>query len=140
MCCDEVYYKLKSLWYLVLGLPNDFPEAKELAPNYHYTAGTIYYFSLRPGSPIPEPKVYIPVRHYARNDQEIAQGLEKAFRRQGWEHHAEDYIETIKSIFLRRSLNATTGVQTYISFSMKNGSIAIESYLNPGKEFRSAEH
>ena len=121
---------LKKLWYLVLGLPEDYPAEKELPVNGHATAGTIYYFSLRAGKYVPEPKVYIPVRHYASNDLKIAHGLSEAFGELGWNDHATSYIATLRRVFAHAKLQAKSGTQTYVSFSLKKGSIAIESYFN----------
>ena len=136
---DEIFHTLKQLWYLVLGLPEDFPITEQLAANDHETAGVIYYFSLRPGSQIPEPKLYIPVRHYARNDQEIADGIVEAFERLGWKRFAEDYVSSLRSFFPYRPLGARTGIQTYVAFSMKGGNVTIEPYLNPEIKSRSLD-
>lgn len=127
----NIYEALKQLWYLVLGLPPDYPIEQELIPNGHATAGTIYYFSLRVGHLVPEPKVYIPVRHYVSNDLKIAQGLSEAFSRLGWDEHATNYPDTLRRVFAEVKLQAKSGTQTYVSFSLKKGRIAIESYFNP---------
>jgi DMATS type aromatic prenyltransferase len=79
---------------------------------------------------VPEPKVYIPVRHYVANDFKIAEGLCEAFRRLGWDEHATGYLNTLRRVFADLNLQAKTGTQTCVSFSLKKGGIAIESYFN----------
>ncbi|RMJ26840.1 Dimethylallyl tryptophan synthase [Aspergillus sp. HF37] len=61
---------LDELWRTVF-LVND--EDAELPQNNHRTAGTIFNFELRPGKWFPEPKVYLPVRHYCDNDMQIGE-------------------------------------------------------------------
>ena len=46
----------------------------------HRTGGVLYNFEVRVGSPLPVPKVYIPVRHYARSDEHIMKVLGKYIR------------------------------------------------------------
>ena len=47
--------------------PSDpFPKKKRRA------TGLLYYLELRAGSSRPKSKVYLPVRHYAKNDDQIA--------------------------------------------------------------------
>lgn len=46
-----------------------------LSLNSHRTAGILYNFEIKPGCPLPVPKVYIPVRHNARSDSRVMQAL-----------------------------------------------------------------
>ena len=46
----------------------------------HRTGGILYNFEVRVGSPLPVPKVYIPVRHYARSDEHVMKVLGKYIR------------------------------------------------------------
>ncbi len=94
---------LKELWWLVLGLSDDVLETDELAHRDqdqadHRTAGAIFNFEIKPGAKLPEPKVYIPVRHYARSDLDIAQGLTTFFERCEWSSLAQSYMTDLKDI------------------------------------------
>lgn len=51
------------------------------SPDSHRTAGILYNFEIRPGCPLPVPKVYIPVRHYAHSDGHVMQALRKYIQR-----------------------------------------------------------
>lgn len=94
---------LEELWRLVLRLPDDLRNSDELHPRDensagHRTAGTLFNFEIKPGAALPEPKLYIPVRHYARSDLDIARGLTAFFRRRGWTNLAETYTDTLKEM------------------------------------------
>ncbi|EZF32820.1 hypothetical protein H101_03594 [Trichophyton interdigitale H6] len=66
-------------------------EDAELPHNGHRTAGTIFNFEIRPGKWFPEPKVYLPVRHYCDNDLQIAGRLQELFGKLGWHKMERDY-------------------------------------------------
>lgn len=92
---------LKELWWLVLGLSDEVLDTDELVhrdQRQHPTVGTLFNFELKPGEKVPEPKVYIPVRHYARSDLDIAQGLTRFFQRCEWLNLAESYMTDLKDI------------------------------------------
>jgi DMATS type aromatic prenyltransferase len=92
---------LKELWHLVLGIADDFPPDRELSPvspssHDHRTSGILYYFAIEPGLVVPHLKVYIPVRHYAKNDRQIARGLVEYFRRRKWWSVADSYMKDLE--------------------------------------------
>jgi tryptophan 7-dimethylallyltransferase len=94
---------LEELWRLLLNIPLQSPEDAEVSPRNeshvnHRTGGVIFNYELTPGSPIPEPKLYIPVRHYANCDLAIAEGLAAFFRRQGWASHGDSYVGSVTKI------------------------------------------
>ena len=89
---------LRSLWPLVLNLPEDYPEDKDLPFVNHRTTGTCFNFEIRPNNPDVQPKVYIPVRHYAKNDLDISQSLAAFFERQGWSELARNYVKDFCSV------------------------------------------
>ena len=66
---------LKRLWDALfeLGAPPDSDAPLPICE--HPTAGILYNIELGLGSVQPKVKVYIPVRHYARNDARIAQAV-----------------------------------------------------------------
>ncbi|KAF5695249.1 tryptophan dimethylallyltransferase 1 [Fusarium denticulatum] len=66
---------LRNLWDALLrtsGVSDDIP----LPYNNHRTAGILYNVEFRTKSTTPKVKVYIPVRHYAKNDFQILEALE----------------------------------------------------------------
>jgi DMATS type aromatic prenyltransferase len=89
---------LKGLWYSLLSLPADYPEEDELPFTDHRTAGTLFNFELKPGNPLPQPKVYVPVRHYGRSDLDISASLAAFFKQQGWKGPAGSYIEDMQAL------------------------------------------
>ncbi len=95
---EKGFEELRKLWTLVLGKDEQFAPAEDLQRKDHRTAGILYYFEIRPGQAAPVPKVYIPVRHYAPNDLDIAHGLRTYLksRRQG--SVAGRYMQALKSI------------------------------------------
>ena len=136
---------LRDVWFSVLGLPHTFPVDAELRPSSlssenHRTSGVLYYFALRHGEALPEPKVYIPVRHYAKSDRQIAQGLTTLFQRYGWTDLARNYVGNLESIFTHRPLESGRGIHTYVCFSLKNGVVTIEPYFNPEIFSQAAGH
>ena len=72
---NGLHEDLKVLWYLVLGLEQSYPASRSLKSKVHETAGVLYNFDIKAGNGEPETKVYIPVRHYGKDDLAIAQGL-----------------------------------------------------------------
>jgi DMATS type aromatic prenyltransferase len=89
---------LQELWPLVMDLPEECSDDQELQSCGHRTGGTIFNFEIKPGNPFPEPKIYIPVKHYGKNDIAIAEGIVEFCRRQGWNELANSYIDTIRSV------------------------------------------
>jgi DMATS type aromatic prenyltransferase len=66
---------LRNLWDALLGtggVPSDVP----LRHKDHRTAGILYNVEFRTNSTIPKVKIYIPVRHYAKNDSQIIEALD----------------------------------------------------------------
>ena len=65
---------LKRLWSAVLER-SGFPEDAQLPRVDHRTGGILYNVEFHLGSSAPKVKIYIPVRHYARSDEKIMEGL-----------------------------------------------------------------
>ncbi len=125
--------ELQQLWHLVLSTKGDSNPKEPLPYKEHTTSGILYYFEVRPGSQTITPKVYIPVKHYGQNDEAIARGL-KTFivrRNRSQAKTAENYLQALREICTYRSLSSETGLQTYISCGLRNGSLDITSYLSP---------
>ena len=47
------------------------------------TEGMLYYFDVAPSSPMPKPKIYIPVKHYARSEKAAMLALKQWLERRG---------------------------------------------------------
>ena len=80
---ENALKEVQELWHLTLGLDEHFPSAQELPNKEHQTSGVYYYFDIKAGNTAADPKLYIPVRHYARNGLAIAQGLGTFLSRKG---------------------------------------------------------
>jgi hypothetical protein len=72
----------------------------------HRTSGLLYYLELRAGSSYPKSEVYLPVRHYAKNDDQIARGLSKFLENRGKGLAGSSYYDGVAR--LGRYLPSTT--------------------------------
>lgn len=126
--------ELRHLWQLVLGLKDNFNPEDDLPFKAHCTSGVLYYFEVHAGSWNIKPKVYIPVKHYGCNDEDIAQGL-RAFlvsrKGTGEQPNVENYLQALRDICTYRSLRCQSGLQTYISCAIQDDSLDITSYISP---------
>lgn len=127
---------LRSLWELLLSLPKNYPTANELPKkldHLHPTSGILYNFDIQPGSSLPQSKIYIPVKHYAESDLAVLRGLAHFLQSQKSGGCGSGYVENfsrmLKATWNHHSLESTCGVQTYISCTVKNGSLSLTSYL-----------
>lgn len=129
----QVMEDFSQLWRSTLGLDDNSPSNQELPQKDHATSGVLYNFDVMAGKPMPEPKVYIPVRHYGQNDLRIAQGLTAFLKGQGKGSacFVENYMRMLEVLCKHRRLESDCGLQTYISCSVKNDSLSITSYMSP---------
>ncbi|KAK2616882.1 hypothetical protein QQS21_000260 [Conoideocrella luteorostrata] len=86
---------LDELWRAVFDVVD---EHAELPRNDNRTAGTIFNFEIRPGKWLPEPKAYLPVRHYCQSDVQIACRLQAFFGRLGWHNMERDYQKHLEDL------------------------------------------
>ncbi|KAJ5005694.1 4-O-dimethylallyl-L-tyrosine synthase [Colletotrichum sp. SAR 10_99] len=132
---DNVMSSLKELWVAVFGsgAEDDVGAlSRPLLTIDHRTSGILYYLELKFGAPLPKPKVYLPARHYARDDEQIARGLSGFLQRRGNSlANGVTYYEGVKSLCKHRRLKDGLGFHTYITCTVKNGSVAVSTYLNP---------
>lgn len=128
---DETRANLKDLWRLTLGLPSDFSEHSELHSKDHQTAGILYYFDIQINGSGLQPKLYIPVRHYATNDASAANGLGMYLRSRQQDARFPDFMRVLQRTCTHRTLDMHSGYQTYIGTSFKkDGSLSLCSYIN----------
>ena len=124
--------KLKRLWQLSLGLQEGFSSSHELDLKLHQTAGVLYYFDIRPRNTSPEPKVYIPVRHYGHSDRDVLKGLEQFLREEGLEsRYIDGYRRLLETLATHRTLDSGCGLQSYISAALTEQSLSLTSYIAP---------
>lgn len=123
--------ELRHLWELTLFFKEHLSSGHVTRSNY--TSGILYYFEIRDQSEHVTPKVYLPVKHYGRNDLDIATGLGKFLKAQrGYrEDVINNYLKALHKICKYRELGSASGLQTYISCSIKDGVLDITSYLSP---------
>ena len=89
--------ELQKLWNLVLLPAQSGTSAKDLPYKAHRTAGTLYYYDMRPGQLVPTPRLYIPVRHYGRNDTVIAEGLLTYLKTRKQDEMTGRYLKVLQS-------------------------------------------
>ncbi len=96
------------------------------------TQPVFLYFDIKPGSKVPDVKGYIPVRHYAKTDSVVADGLCDFLKKRGRGRYAEAYQSMLRGRASDGKINTRPGVQTFISFSFpKKGGLSLSSYMNP---------
>lgn len=88
---------LRHLWKLLFASVGDDEPVLSKSPN-HYASGFVVYFELGVGRETPAPKIYLPVRHYCANDEEVGRAMSQYYRDVGDEAMGERYINGIKSI------------------------------------------
>ena len=76
---DQSLQQLEVLWRLLFGSGRT--NSEPMLSRDHRTAGILYNFEIRPGSPLPVPKIYLPVRHYSQSDSHILEGLGTYFQK-----------------------------------------------------------
>lgn len=128
---DPTVVELKKLWRLVLDLPEDFSQSDQLQQSRHETSGILYYFDIHPKYSVPLSKVYIPVKHYGRNDQAVLDGLVEYLDDVGDGRLTSNFKSAVKGLSPHRSLDSRCGIQTYISCAAKEGKLSLTSYLSP---------
>ncbi|SPJ88014.1 uncharacterized protein FTOL_12483 [Fusarium torulosum] len=73
---ETAMQRLRRLWDALTGMHNK-PDDISLPYKDHRTAGILYNVEFRMNVEDPKVKIYIPVRHYAENDQQIIKALKE---------------------------------------------------------------
>lgn len=77
---QHILSELREFWCSCFGVD----DTSQALPNVkHRTAGLLYYYELRGNQELPTSKVYLPVRHYASNDDQIARGVSSFLLKRG---------------------------------------------------------
>lgn len=122
---------LKELWYSTLALPLSHSENAELPQQNHQTSGVLYNFDLSLSGSGIQPKLYIPLKHYAPNDAVAAQGLGGYLSKRGMAEWVGRYMGVLEECCAHRGLAAGRGCQTYVGVSVKaDGELGVCSYVN----------
>lgn len=124
---------LEELWRLIFSLDETKGKSEPLAPESerHRTAGVLYYFELKPGKAVPKSKVYMPVKHYAKSDLQVARGLSTYLSARNQGLSGAGYTESVQSLCKHRQLEQGRGFHSYISCAIEGKSLDVTSYLNP---------
>ena len=94
---EKGIFELEKLWNLVLPAVQSGDSDTELPHKAHRTAGTLYYYDIGPGQLVPIPRLYIPVRHYGRNDTVIAEGLISYLKTREQDEMTGRYLNVLQS-------------------------------------------
>ncbi|KAK4153857.1 aromatic prenyltransferase, partial [Chaetomidium leptoderma] len=123
----RVRASLEELWCAVFGVEDC---RQDLAGTNHRTAGMLYYYELKAGGAKVGAKVYLPVRHYAKSDDQIARGLSGylAKRGKGLEG-GMSYYDGVAALCSRKRTGL--GFHTYITCAVKGDELNINAYFNP---------
>lgn len=118
---------LRHLWLLLFGPVGDSISIPSKTPD-HYASGFVVYFEMALGRTVPVPKVYIPVRHYCRNDEEISKSLAQYYREIGIPSIGDRYLSDMQNIlFVPFSLL----VAFHLTISLQHSSSLGSSHRNP---------
>ncbi|UKZ55819.1 hypothetical protein TrVGV298_009643 [Trichoderma virens] len=97
----------------------------------HRTGGMLYYFELKANEALPKSKVYLPVRHYAQNDDQIAKGLSNYLEQRGKKLSEGSYYHAVQKLCNHRNLADGLGFHTYISWASDHNQWNVTAYFNP---------
>jgi DMATS type aromatic prenyltransferase len=140
---------LRFLWRSVLSLDSSTRDHDPLACNNHRTAGIIYHFDFRLGSDVPKCKVYIPVKHYGKDDLQVSVGFDRYLRSRNKGVYGYSYLEAVSRLWYvdsinyqynvltktnhssHRRLSDGLGFHTYISASFEGEDLSVTSYIQP---------
>jgi len=128
---NNAFNDLWELWLLVLGLPKDYSKNDKLEAASHETSGILYNFDIQPNNSLPDSKLYIPVKHYGKDDRQIARGLVTFLEQHGDIQRTREFLGAIEGLCSYRPLEDGRGLQTYISCAVKNGRLHLTSYISP---------
>lgn len=142
---DRQLDDLHSLIKLITGLDANYPSSKPVSATTaayenglkHFEnvpellAGYIYYFDIAPGKSMPDIKFYIPTRHYAKDDLQVARGLTTWMKERGRGQYVENYMRVLDSICTHRKLEEGNGVHAFVSCAFQKGDVSVTSYVGP---------
>lgn len=150
---QEEENSLRELWCSVFGLDEEKDwDNQSLPQKDHHTGGILYYYEFKCGMSVPKTKVYLPVRHYAQNDDQIARGLSQYLDRRDKRLITGSYYEGVQRLWYvyldediftlivstdkiinskHRSLASGLGFHTYICWASEKNLWNVTAYFNP---------
>lgn len=139
---------LRGLFHALL--PELAAEAQAEDGTKHETSGMLYYFDCAPSQALPRPKLYLPVKHYARDDQSALTALEGWFAQTFGEEYIYEWANRFRTLLgrmgigngNRNGVRSEGRAQTYVSVGFEEsekGGLNVTSYLGPGIYARMAE-
>jgi len=87
---------VSHLWRLLFGPDAVHDDISLTSKSSIYTKGIVVYYDLTPGRAIPMPKVYIPVRHYAKSDAHVCQVMSQYYREIGFIKAGSTYQQMVE--------------------------------------------
>jgi DMATS type aromatic prenyltransferase len=140
---EESLLDLRSMILTVLGLPEDYPEDKEVPVGTSNSGGEwadfaalcegfIYFFDIAPKDSKPEVKFYLTTRKYGADDLTIAQNLVTWMKAHGRGTYTDQYLAMMETLCSHRGLENGKGMHAYISYQCTNeGEPDVKSYISP---------
>ncbi|KAF2646005.1 putative dimethylallylpyrophosphate transferase [Massarina eburnea CBS 473.64] len=152
---DTQLSEMAELIKALTGVPDDYPEDVDLPPHSRFdptrgegnyiplpvpVAGYQAHFNIAPGSDVPNVKLYIPMRRYARDDISVARGLVRFLETRGKRQDCQQYMDMLEGILpADRHLDNVNCLQSYVScLFKKDGDMELTTYL--GMSFYNDEH
>ncbi|KAL3477681.1 tryptophan dimethylallyltransferase-domain-containing protein [Aspergillus californicus] len=131
-----------DLFDLLKGLTNqpaDFSEDSEFpAPfsngvsTFDTLKGCVYFFDIAPGNPVPEIKIYFPVRNHCQNDLGATKNLISWLDSRDRGQYGPAFLRALEAVADYRRLDEGAGLQSFVSCQFKaEGDLDITSYFNP---------
>jgi DMATS type aromatic prenyltransferase len=125
--------EIRVLWHLLFALDDSETGSRQLPHLDMQTAGMLYYIEIRPRARKRTVKVYLPIKHYAKNDLQAAHGLTTFLQRRerGMEQVCDKYLQALGVMCSHRTLQSSLGLQTYVSCAIEDDRLSLTSYLSP---------
>ncbi|KAI1386228.1 aromatic prenyltransferase [Hypoxylon trugodes] len=145
---DAGLSQLRRLWNSLFDQEGK-PEDTAIGQADHRTSGILYNVEFRLGGQSPKAKIYIPVRHYARSDAQVARSVSQFMdsqRREKLQDQKSElaggeraispvsaaYGNALNTIFTDDSMATSRGLHTYVACSVQaGGALRVVSYINP---------
>ncbi|KAF8174909.1 tryptophan dimethylallyltransferase-domain-containing protein [Pholiota molesta] len=121
---------LRTLWgFFFPGIGEDEPLPIQ-HPKMGEWPGFLIYYEMTPGSAMPFPKVYIPVRQYCPSDAFIAEAVSMYLTGRNLSI-GKNYVANIQQLFPHRDLGSRTGIHTYVACCSRPNGPQLYLYLSP---------
>jgi DMATS type aromatic prenyltransferase len=89
---------LKDLWRLLYDMPESGFEDIVIPNIMHPRSCFVIGFEFKSGEPLPVTKIYFPMWHYAKTDDQISTALSAFFAKQKWDKMASSYSRDVADV------------------------------------------